>query len=179
MGFTHAALAHASGVTPMTLNRIERGYAPGHMAVTVLMMPLAYGPEVRDLLLAGSVDPDALDDLSAPTDALSRIDVVPEAYRRRSIFARRVSTGLPPLVRPRSFVFCATGPHEDGLALVEFVRRGLMAVRFARRRDDVWELRETPRGAPVEVPASRVKRVSCVLYDARKLLALLVAIAVG
>lgn len=176
MGFTVAALAGASGLTPKTLHKIVRGIEPGHVAVYALMLPLAYGRDVADALLDGRVDPDALDAMAAPTDALSRVEIIPPAYRPRALFFRRVGAGLEPWVRRGSFVACAAGPHEDGaLALVEFVLRGQLAVRFARRRDDVWELRTGPGAAEpaTEVLASRVRRVSRLLFEVRRVAPLL------
>lgn len=167
MGFTPDALSEMSGLSIRTLARIHAGYAPARLAVTCLMMPLAYGADVRDALLDGPLDPDALDALAAPTDAISRVEIIPPAYRGRSIFIRRVGRGLPPLVRPGSFVACATGPVEDrSLALVE-MNRG-QAVRYVSRVGDNWQLSETPEGRGwVELAARRVKRVSTLLYEFR------------
>lgn len=166
MGFTHESLSETSGVSLRTLGRIQAGYAPDRLTVVALMMPLSYGKDVSDLLLDGPVDPDALDALAAPTDALSRVGIVPEPYRGRTLFFRRVGRGLPPYVARGAIVTCLTGPPDDGPALVEF-RRGLLAVRFARRQGDSWELRETPRGAAQAVSAGRVRRVSKVLFESR------------
>lgn len=171
MNLTHAELSRLSGLSLRTIERIEAGFAPAPATVIALMYPLMFGRDVAELLLRGDVDPVVLDALAAPQDALGRISIVPEGYRGRSIFFRRVGAGLPPYVRRGGFAVCAAGTFADGsLGLLEFHRRAGFAVRFAWRVGDAWILRETPAGKPVaQVATARVKRISTVLFELREI----------